>query len=404
LKGAVIIFRPSADPKDSKLIAIVAGEASADLHGSSLVKAIKRVDPHIVFCGIGGEKMQQAGVRILIASSEMAVVGLTEALFRVRTIFKASRMLRILFKASRPDLLILIDYPDFNIHIAGIAKRYQVPVLYYISPQVWAWRSGRVRKISRRVDRMAVILPFEEAFYRKRGVNVAYVGHPLMDAMPPGSEMQRAEFNQGSDRDRHTMALLPGSRKEEVKNLAPIMVRAAEILKKRYPNIRFVLPLAPTIQAGYVRLFTSSATVDVEISTRGTYEVLRRCDAALVASGTATLEAAIMGIPMVIAYKVSPLSYWVGRRVIKVPHIGLANLVAGETVVPELIQDEVTPKRLAQEASMILDHGDARENMIRKLKGVRECLGKGGASERTAQIAIQMMKGSTHGQNHLNRR
>jgi lipid-A-disaccharide synthase len=404
LREAVRIFRPSADPRDSRFIVIVAGEASADLHGSSLVKAIRRLDPGVVFCGIGGEKMKQAGVKILISSSEMAVVGLTEALFRLHTIAKASRTLKSLFKDTRPDLLILIDYPDFNIHMAGIAKRSRVPVLYYISPQVWAWRGGRVRKISRRVDRMAVILPFEEAFYRERGVDVTYVGHPLMDAIPPGSDTQQIGSNQGLDSDQRIMALLPGSRKEEVRNLAPRMVRAAEILRERYHNIRCVLPLAPTIHSEFVQSFTASTTVDVEISKRGIYEVLRPCDVALVASGTATLETAIMGIPMVIAYKVSPLSYWVGRMVIKVPHIGLVNLVAGERVVPELIQDEVTPERLAYEASIILDCREVRENMVKKLRDVRDCLGKGGASERTAEIAVQMIEGSINGQNHLNRR
>jgi lipid-A-disaccharide synthase len=181
------------------------------------------------------------------------------------------------------------------------------------------------------------------------------------------------------------------------------MVRAAEILKGRYPNMRFVLPLAPTIRADYVQSFTSSKTAHIEISGRGIYEVLRPCDAALVASGTATLETAIMGVPMVIAYKVSPLSYWVGRRVVKIPHIGLVNLVAGERVVPELIQDEVTPERLAAEASTILDRREVREEMVQKLENVRNRLGKRGASERTAQIAIQMIEGSNNGQNHSNR-
>jgi lipid-A-disaccharide synthase len=381
----------------------VAGEASADLHGSSLASAIKRLDPHVVLCGIGGDKMQQAGVRILISSSEMAVVGLTEAVFRARTILKAYRVLKALIKSASPDLLILIDYPDFNIRMAGLAKRYHIPVLYYISPQVWAWRRGRVRKISRRVDRMAVILPFEEAFYREHGVNVTYVGHPLMDAIPDRPDPQRIRSDRGLDSHRHTLALLPGSRKEEVKHLAPIMVRAAEILKGRYPNMRFVLPLAPTIQADYVEPFTSSKTAHIEISASGLYEVLRPCNAALVASGTATLETAIMGVPMVIAYKVSPLSYWVGRRVIKIPHIGLVNLVAGERVVPELIQDEVTPERLAAEASTILDRREVREEMVQKLEEVRNRLGKRGASERTAQIAIQMIEGSDNGQNHSHR-
>jgi lipid-A-disaccharide synthase len=391
-REAARISRPSVDTRNFKLVVIVAGEASADLHGSHLVTAIKSMDTHTVFWGIGGKRMQQAGVRILIPSSDMAVVGLTEAFFHLRTIVKARGKLKSVLKNNHPDLLILIDYPDFNIHIAGIAKRFHVPVLYYISPQVWAWRRGRVRKISRRIDRMAVILPFEQEFYRRHGLNVDFVGHPLLDAHPAKIDKKKVREKLGLDQGFPVVGLLPGSRKEEIKNLLPVMIDAAKILGGRYHGIRFFLQLAPTIKREFVQSFIKDTSVEIKIFQGDIYEVLSICDIALVASGTATLETAIIEVPMIIAYKVSPISHWTARRVVKVPHIGLVNLVAGEKVVPELIQDEVTPERLAHEALTILENDHVRENMVKKLRGVKKSLGKRGASKTTAKIAFEMMR------------
>jgi len=370
-------------------VVIVAGEASADLHGSNLVKAMKRLEPGIIFWGIGGREMERAGVKLLFSSSDMAVVGLTEVLGRLHTIIRASKKLKSILKDKRPDLLILIDYPDFNIHIAGTAKRFQVPVLYYISPQVWAWRKGRVRKISRRVDRMAVILPFEEEFYRRRGMKVDYVGHPLLDAF----ECRKTSQDSFSSEFRYpVVGLLPGSRKEEISNLLPVMVKAIGFLCRRYPEMRCVLPLAPTIEPGFIRSFIHNSPVDIKVIQGDIYKVLSACDVALVTSGTATLDTAIMGVPMVIVYKVSLVSYWAARMMVKVPHIGLVNLVAGADVVPELIQHEVTAERLTREVEIILDDREMMTSMKSKLKEVKEGLGKGGASERTAGIAMEMMR------------
>jgi lipid-A-disaccharide synthase len=320
----------------------------------------------------------------------MAVVGLTEVLSRARTIVKASRILKNVLKSHRPDLLILIDYPDFNLHIAGLAKRYKVPVLYYISPQVWAWRKGRVRKIGRRVDRMAVILPFEEAFYKIRGVRVDYVGHPLLDACPDGGGRERFLGKDAVGHPFPVVGLLPGSRTEEIRNLLPVMLGAADILRGHYPGIRFLLPVAPTIDPEFLRRFMPPESKDIEIVQKDVYGVLSRCHLALVTSGTATLEAAIMGIPMVIMYRISFMSFWVAKRVVKVNRIGLVNLVAGEDVVPELIQDEATALRAAREALIILENDRIREEMIRKLREVKAALGRGGASQRTARIAMEM--------------
>ena len=372
---------------------MVAGEASADLHGSNLVKAMKASCPGVTFCGIGGTNMKQAGVKILVSSSDMAVVGLTEVLQRFHTIFRAANKLKATLKTHHPDLLILIDYPDFNLYMARIARRLQIPVLYYISPQVWAWRRGRVKKIARRVDRMAVILPFEEAFYRKRGVTVDYVGHPLLDAFKRETyNLQPATRNPQPATRNPVVGLLPGSRREEIRNMLPIMIRSAEILKIRYPDIRCLLPLAKTIEPEFIDSFIRKSSLNIEVHQGDIYEVLDRCHIALVTSGTATLDTAIMAVPMVIVYKVAPLSYRVGKMLIKTSFIGLANLVAGERVVPELIQDEVTPERLADEALTLIENEHVRKKMITKLHGIRKRLGEGGASERTAKIAAEMMK------------
>lgn len=375
---------------ESRLTLIVAGEASADLHGSNLVRAMKALDPHLAFWGIGGRMMEEAGVKILVPSSDMAVVGLTEVFSRWRTILKAYFQLKSILKQVCPDLLILIDYPEFNIPLARQAKRFNVPVLYYISPQVWAWRAGRTKKLACRVDRMAVILPFEEGYFRQKGLTVDYVGHPLLDAIPAGLNKREAMMQLDLEGRSPIIGLLPGSRKEEVIRLLPPMVKAAELLKTRYPRLTCVLPCASTIPAGLIESIVSLSTVSIKIIEGDIYRALSACDFALVKSGTATLETAIMGVPMVIVYHISPISYWVARMAVKVPFVGLVNLVAGEKVVPELIQNDITPENLVRETVDILESSDRRENMIKKLREVRERL-REGASEKTAQIALEMM-------------
>jgi len=372
---------------------MVAGEASADLHGSNLVKAMKRMDPDIIFWGIGGDRMRQAGVRLVFTSSEIAVVGLTEVLKRLSNIFRASIRLKSILENHPPDLLILIDYPEFNLHIAKTARRHGVPVLYYISPQVWAWRRWRVKKISRRVDKMSVILPFEEAFYRKRGVEVSYVGHPILDACSAEVDRQETRARLGIQADHLLIGIVPGSRKEEIKQLLPVMIQSARMLAERDNHMLFLLPLAPTLERSFVQSFIDRDMSDkIRVVNEDVYHVLSLCRAAMVTSGTATLEAALAGVPMVIVYRVSSLSYWVGRMLIKVPYIGLVNLVAGQRVVPELIQADAKPERLTAELVTILKDGKVRTRTEEGLKQVRETLGRGGASIRTAKIALQMME------------
>lgn len=368
----------------------MAGEASADLHGANLVRAVRSMDPCLKFIGIGGPRMAEVGVEILAPSSEMAVVGLTEVIPRLARILSAARLIKGILKKSPPDLMVLLDYPEFNLHIAKVAARYSVPVFYYISPQVWAWRRGRIRKIARRVDRMAVILPFEEAFYRNSGIEVIYVGHPLLDAVPKHVSRAGARKRIGLHRDTPLMGILPGSRDEEVKKLFPAMLRAAEILRGVWPDLQCVVPVASTLSPGLIEGLIREEASQVLVWREDMHHVLAGCDVALVASGTATLETAIHGVPMVIAYRVAPLSYRIGKAVIHVPFIGLVNLVAGRYVAPELIQHDVTPAGLAREAARLLVAGPGREKAIRELGRVRELLGPAGASKRAAACLLQM--------------
>jgi lipid-A-disaccharide synthase len=376
----------------NKHILIVAGEASGDLHGANLVREIKKIDPSISIRGIGGRKMEEAGVDIVMRSSEIAVVGLTEVFSKYSKILKARREMVQLLESSSPDLLILIDFPGFNINLARSSKRCHVPVLYYISPQLWAWRSGRAKKIAARVDRMAVILPFEEEFYKKTGVDidVEYVGHPLMDAVPSSLEKDTIKKDLGLETGL-VLGLLPGSRTAEITNLLPSMIQAAEMLAARHPDIKCVLPLASTISRELIDSYISKSSLKIIVPQKDVYSILSICDLALIKSGTATLEAAIMGVPMVVAYRMSALSFKIAKLVIKVANASLVNLIAGKEIVPELLQDDATPEKLAERASKILDDEFYRNEMIKNLEDVRKKLGGRGASEKTAKIALEMI-------------
>jgi len=371
---------------------IVAGEASGDIYGAHLVMAIKELDPCIEFFGLGGPEMERTGVRIMHQLSSMAVVGMTEIIPKSRYIFRALRELKQSLQVTPPDLLILIDYPGFNLHLAKKAHSLGIPVLYYIPPQVWAWREGRVRKIAKRVDRVAVILPFEKEFYRRHGVKAEYVGHPLLDISLP--KRHKEDIKESLDINHNKtpiLGLLPGSRDEEIESLLPVMIGAAEIISHDFPSLYCVLPLASTVKEDVVTPYIKNAKIDIRIGRLDTKAILKIVDLALIASGTATLEAAIMETPMIIAYKVSFLSYLLGRFLIKVSHIGLVNLVAGNAIVPELIQGKATSLRLAEEALAILKNDDLKRDMKKGLKLVHEQLGQGGASKKAARIAGEMM-------------
>lgn len=372
-------------------VMIVAGEASGDLHGAYLVQAMKEMMPNVSFCGVGGHKMQQAGVKLLANVSDLAVMGLVEVLGRLKSILGIMAVLKRILDADRPHLLILIDYPGFNLKLAKAAKRRGVKVLYYISPKVWAWRRGRVKTIRQTVDHMALIFPFEEDIYRKAGVPATFVGHPLLDEIEVRKTIDEIKHEFDLEADKTTVALLPGSREGEVHRILPVMVQAAKILADRFPAIQFVLPVAHTLPSGLISGIFSHAGIMIRLVTGRTHEVLTASDVAVVASGTASLETALLVKPMVIVYKVSPLTYFLGKMIVRIRHAGLPNIIAGRTIVPELIQKDFTPQRVADEITLILKDRQVRNRMIHDLMALKKRLGESGASRRTGRLACSML-------------
>ncbi len=375
----------------NKTIMIVAGEASGDMHGAGLVREMLKADPALNFYGIGGKKMQAAGVQILADASAMAVVGFTEVFSKLRVILKIMRRMKKSLDERHPDLVILIDYPDFNLPLAKAARKRGIRVLYYISPQVWAWRRGRIEQIKKTVTQMAVILPFEVETYRQKGFTVNYVGHPLLDMVKTNYALKESRKKFGLDESKTAIAILPGSRLSEIKQLMPELLKAAAILKNKIPEMQFVIPLADTLEEKDLTDMMTGSRLDVKVISGHTYDVVSCADLALVASGTATLETALLKIPMIIVYKISLLSYFIGRLFVHVKHIGLVNIIAGKTVVPELIQNDACGARIAEEALAILNNRARQRAMISELETIRARLGEPGAAIKTAKLALDML-------------
>lgn len=375
---------------------IVAGEASGDLHGANLVKAMRRHEPDLVFYGMGGVELAAAGVDILCDARKLAVVGFVEVFAHLPDIIAAQRVLKKRMKDDRPRLLILIDFPDFNLRLARKAKKLGIPIFYYISPQVWAWRSSRVKTIGRLVDRIGVILPFEEEFYRERGVEARYVGHPLLDSVKV--EMSRDTFCERFeiDPDHKIVGLLPGSRKKEISALLPTFLEAAKRMQQKYQkHVVFLISLASTITEEDLQengLEEYRRFVDIRIIRQNRYDMMAACDAVVAASGTVTLELAILNIPMVVVYKVSPQTYYLGRLLVKIQYFSLVNLIADAPVVPELLQDQGNPGSIEVELAFLLFDDYTRRKMQEGLALVRERLGGAGASEKAAGLALEIMK------------
>lgn len=376
-----------------KRILIVSGETSGDQHGAALVEQVHRITPDVEFLGMGGEKMRQAGVDVRVDAGPLAVVGAIEVLRHIIPIYKAWHTLRHIIKRESPDLVVLIDYPTFNLNIAKLAKKTGIKVLYYISPQIWAWHKNRVQIIKERVDKMLVVFPFEESLYREKNVPVEYVGHPLAEKVHPDKEPHIMRHEWHIDSNARVIGLLPGSRKGEIHRLLPTMLAAAALLKKRYPDLVFILPLANSLSIADVSPYLAAGSVSVQIISGQFYNAMQLCVAAIVASGTATLETALLRVPMVIIYKMAAFTYYLAKRVVQIPHVGLCNIVAGEGVVKELIQEAASPEEISAEISRILEDVNYREEIQKKLLAVKKKLGQGGGVEKAARLLLELLEG-----------
>jgi lipid-A-disaccharide synthase len=373
-----------------KNIVVITGEASGDAHAARMISELRQLRPDINVKGIGGDNMRAAGAEIMVDFSALAVMGLVEVLKRYRHIKSIFNQLLVELKANKPDLLVLVDYPGFNLKLAKQAKKLGIPVLYYISPKVWAWRAGRVKTIKRYVDKMVVLFPFEVPIYENAGVPVSCVGHPLVDAVKNTLTSKQAKIKTGLKLNRRVIGLFPGSRRSEIDNLLPVMLDAAERIQHRNSNVDVVLPLAPGIDETYINTILAKSAVPVKVVNDKFYELTAACDAIVAASGTVTLEIALLAVPHFITYRVSPISYHILRRLIKIPYVGLCNIVTGKPVVLELLQDDVTAERLETELTTLLTDQNSKMKAEKIRKQILMALGPSGGAHNAAQEVLNM--------------
>ena len=380
---------------DDRLIMLSAGEASGDLHGATMCRALRALDPGVRLIGMGGPRMAAAGVEILVDPTADAAVGTSEALGRVPGLYRAYTILVGRLRKVRPQALVLIDFPEFNLRLAKQARRAGVPVIYFIPPQLWAWRRGRIRQMARRVTRVLAAFPFERSLYEDAGVSVEFVGHPLLDVVPLDLDRSKARERLSVSDRQPMVGLLPGSRRDEVARLLPPMLEAAAFLARADGRRCFVLGLAPTVDRSAVAWLMTRAVEAggprVEIVQGLTHEVMAGADVLLIASGTATLEAALLGAPMVVCYRVSKLTEVMARLLAKVQWISLPNIVAGRGAVPEILQRQVTGTRLAGEAERLLKDPAAATAQRAAFKEVRSRLGQPGVGARAARAVLKVV-------------
>ena len=368
-----------------------AGESSGDQHAANMFLELKKHQPDITGFGMGGAKMAQAGIDIRYDSSGIAVIGVVEVLKHYGEIRRALKLMQQLISTERPDLLVCVDYKEFNLKLARYAKQLGVKVLFYVSPQVWAWRSGRVKTYGRAIDMMAVIFPFETAYYDAEQVPVRYVGHPSVDKVHPlrSKAEDRAQF--GLDENKPVVGLLPGSRANEIKRMLPVMLAAAEKLQAELPGLQLLLPQADSISDELLNTYLHQSPVKITVIKNQPYDVIQCCDAVMTTSGTATLEIALLAVPMVICYKLAGLTYCLGRLLVHTKFIGLPNIVLGKGFIKELIQHEATAEKLAAEVQRILTDKAYADTMRADLIQVKELLGQGGGSKNMAMLALEML-------------
>ena len=373
----------------SKRVLILAGEASGDLHAAHLVSDLMKLAPETTFFGMGGNHMRQAGVNILVDNKQLATVGL--GFFKLlKPLISALRLIKKIIRQSRPDLVILIDYPGFNLKIAKYAHKLGVKVLYYISPQVWAWRQGRVKLIDKVVDTMAVVFPFEVDFYQRHGIKATFVGHPSVPHTKATLTKEASYSQWNLDAQHPIVGLMPGSRHGEIKTLLPIMIGTAKLLKQQNPQLQFLLPIASTLTPADIKPHIP-ADLKITFIENNTYNALQICDAVITASGTATLEIALLGIPMVIIYKVATLTYKIAMRVMKVKYLGLCNIIAEKEVAKEFWQDQATPENIFQQTQKLLVNTHYRHQIQQELLRIRNHLVAENAEKNIAELALELL-------------
>ncbi|MFC1606881.1 lipid-A-disaccharide synthase [Candidatus Latescibacterota bacterium] len=371
-----------------KRILIIAGETSGDLHGSALMKSILESNPDTSFRGIGGSLMIEAGLDAIRHVRDMNFMGIVEVIRHLPFIHRTLKDVRNLISSWQPDLAILIDYPGFNLKLAPFFKSNNIPLMYYISPQLWAWHKSRVKKIRNYVDRMVVLFDFEQDFYRTYGVDVDFVGHPLLDVVSPSENRDSFRASLGAS-EIPLIGLLPGSRPQEIDRILPDMIESVDLLKSSLGDFKAVIGCAPELDRRVLERYIGNK--DIDIIHGKTYDIMAHADALAVTSGTATLETGILGTPMVVLYKTSPLTYYIGKALVQVDHIGLINIVADSRVVPELIQHKVTPKAVAAYLTAFCIDNELNAGVRRSLSQTRERLGEPGASHRAADVALDML-------------
>jgi lipid-A-disaccharide synthase len=373
-----------------KEIMLVVGEASGDMHGASLVKALLKRDPSLTFYGVAGDQLQRTPFEVIFTVAKLTGMGLLELVGNIKNILAAYRLLRRTLRQRRPSLLILIDFPEFNLRLAKLAKKLGVPVLYYVSPQIWAWRRGRIRQIAQAVDRMAVVFPFEVKLYERHQVPVVFVGHPLLDIVHVTQHRDLALRELGFQKGKPVIALLPGSRRTEIAYHLPVMVDAATQLKHT-EQAQFFCLRANTLERTELQKELDRAGFVIPIVEAGRYDALNAADLVWAASGTATLETALLEKPTIVVYRVSWATYWLARLLVDVKYIGIANILAGTSIVPELVQSQLSAERLVRESQAIINNPALRQAMIASLSKLRRQLGSPGAANRVAELAASMM-------------
>jgi lipid-A-disaccharide synthase len=371
-------------------IFLSAGEASGEHYGALLMAELRRLEPQADFFGLGGTRMASLGLRRIVRAEDVAVMGITEVVLHMPHIYRQYRKLKASLRAERPDLAILIDFPDVNLSLAAELRRLEIPVVYFVSPQLWAWKKWRVRGVKRNVSRMLVIFPFEEAFYRAHGIAADFVGHPLADLHPPTVTREEFASQNGLDASKFWVGLLPGSRTRELEANLPPMFEAARLLG---PGYEYLLPVAPTLKDSQVQAFAAQAKGVLVRVVHDARAVLQHGRASVVASGTATVEAALIGNPFIVVYRVSRITYAVAQRVVRVAHVGMVNLIAGRRIVPELIQDDFTASKVVERLRPLLENDEARATMQSDLRTVGATLrvNSEGAIQHAARIALQLI-------------